>query len=855
MKKIAWLVFMLIALNASAQTHLKAVEYYLGNDDPGEGNGIAIQTSEGSFDEVVEALFKDSVLLSGYGNTFLFNIRAKDAANHWGPIFKKPINIASPIAGNGGVSRAINITAAEYFFGTSDPGEGNGNILLAFDGAFDEALEAVIQQQVSINGYGNSFLLNARMKDADNHWGPIFKKPINIASLIVGNDGSSGAIKITAAEYFFGTSDPGEGNGNTLLAFDGAFDEALEVLIQQQVSINGYGNSFLLNVRMKDADNHWGSIFKKPINIASPTSSNGGVTHAINITAAEYFFGTSDPGEGNANALLVFDGAFDEALETVFKDSVFMNHPSGGNFLLNVRAKDATQHWGALYKKVIRIPVSVSQLIAEGDTLKVCPQAIVTLHYQGPAGFSPHWSNNSTFDSTIVSAVQSGYVTVTAQLGNETYFDSIYLFVSPMPYNFFPTDSILSCGTFYTLAATAGNITYNWNTGDTSQSIVVSNSNWYKCVVTNNEGCAARDSVFVTVNSLPVVIAASSAGSVCAGSSVTLTGIGATYYTWSGGVTNGVSFIPSSSETYTVIGVDANGCTASASQYVQVNDVPSVQSCTNQHFCYGQSVATALLSGSPAGVTFDISGGASIGLANQTAVSSIPSFTATSVGTSIITITPMANGCVGASSTYTLTVTNCGNVTVHLKLFLHGYYDNNGLMQKVLYNQSVVSDPASVLADSVTVELHEATYPYSMMRTTSALLHTNGTLTCSFPDDVLGTPYYISIHHRNTIETWSAAPMTITPDMTYDFSAAASKAYANNQVDVSGNGTIWAMFTADLNQDQNVDLLDMLILEDDIALYMYGYAATDLNGDGNTDLLDVIYLDYGIANYVFSYHP
>ena len=196
-----------------------------------------------------------------------------------------------------------------------------------------------------------------------------------------------------------------------------------------------------------------------------------------------------------------------------------------------------------------------------------------------------------------------------------------------------------------------------------------------------------------------------------------------------------------------------------------------------------------------------------------------------------------------------------GNVTMHLKLFLHGYYDNNGLMQKVLYNQSVVSDPASVLADSVTVELHAASYPYSMIKTTTALLHTNGTLTCSFPNDVLGAPYYIVIHHRNTIETWSAAPMTITADMTYDFTTAASKAYANNQVDVSGNGTIWAMFTADLNQDQNVDLLDMPILEDDIALYMYGYTATDLNGDGNTDLLDVIYLDYGIANYVFSYHP
>ena len=858
MKKLIGLVLILFVLKTGAQPHIRAAEYFLGTADPGEGNGIALQATDGNFDEAVEALFRDSVLLSGNGNTILFNIRVKDAANHWGPLYKRGFNIANPnTQGTSSNARNIKITAAEYFFGTNDPGEGNANTLLVFDGAFDEAIETVLKDSVAITNLGNSFLLNIRMRDADNHWGPIFKRPINIVNPITqGGSGTARNIKVTAAEYFFGTNDPGEGNANTLLVFDGAFDEAIEAVLKDSVAITNLGNSFLLNLRMRDADNHWGPIFKRPINILNPMTQGGsGTARDIKITAAEYFFGTNDPGEGNANTLLVFDGAFDEAIETVYKNNVLLNHPVGGYFLLNIRAQDASQHWGPLYKKIIHTPINTSKLIAEGDTLKVCPQAIVTLHYQGPAGFSPHWSNNSTFDSTIVSAVQSGYVTVTAQLGNETYFDSIYLFVSPMPFNFFPTDSILSCGTFYTLAATAGNITYNWNTGDTSQSIVVSNSNWYKCVVTNNEGCAARDSVFVIVNPLPVVIAASSAVSVCAGSSVTLTGIGATYYTWSGGVTNGVSFIPSSSETYTVIGVDANGCTASASQYVQVNDVPSVQSCTNQHFCYGQSVATALLSGSPAGVTFDISGGASIGLANQTAVSSIPSFTATSVGTSIITITPMANGCVGASSTYTLTVTNCGNVTVHLKLFLHGYYDNNGLMQKVLYNQSVVSDPASVLADSVTIELHAASYPYSMIKTTTALLHTNGTLTCSFPDDVLGTPYYIVIHHRNTIETWSAAPMTITADMTYDFTTAASKAYANNQVDVSGNGTIWAMFTADLNQDQNVDLLDMPILEDDIALYMYGYAATDLNGDGNTDLLDVIYLDYGIANYVFSYHP
>ena len=37
----------------------------------------------------------------------------------------------------------------------------------------------------------------------------------------------------------------------------------------------------------------------------------------IEITNAEYFISTSDPGAGSASALIVFDGQFDEAIERV----------------------------------------------------------------------------------------------------------------------------------------------------------------------------------------------------------------------------------------------------------------------------------------------------------------------------------------------------------------------------------------------------------------------------------------------------------------------------------------------------------------------------------------------------------
>lgn len=57
--------------------------------------------------------------------------------------------------------------------------------------------------------------------------------------------------------------------------------------------------------------------------------------------------------------------------------------------------------------------------------------------------------------------------------------------------------------------------------------------------------------------------------------------------------------------------------------------------------------------------------------------------------------------------------------------------------------------------DTVTVELRNNTPPYSLVDQTKILLDNNGQGNGKFYEAVNGTPYYIVVKHRNSIETWA----------------------------------------------------------------------------------------------------
>jgi hypothetical protein len=63
---------------------------------------------------------------------------------------------------------------------------------------------------------------------------------------------------------------------------------------------------------------------------------------------------------------------------------------------------------------------------------------------------------------------------------------------------------------------------------------------------------------------------------ICFGNSTTLSGTGASTYTWSGGISDGVAFSPTATASYTVTGTATTGCTNTAVNSVTVNPLPSV---------------------------------------------------------------------------------------------------------------------------------------------------------------------------------------------------------------------------------------------------------------------------------------
>lgn len=183
----------------------------------------------------------------------------------------------------------------------------------------------------------------------------------------------------------------------------------------------------------------------------------------------------------------------------------------------------------------------------------------------------------------------------------------------------------------------SGGITYQWNTGATTDVISVNPpaNTTYTVTVTDANGCTATAQVNVTVNPLPVPVVSPNQ-SICIGQSVTLNASGGVSYYWnpSGNTTGSITVTPSTSTTYAVNVTDINGCTGTGFVNVTVNPLPVV-SLQNAFVCAGQSIT--LNPGNP-GSTYAWSNG-----------SSAQTISVSAAGTYTVTVTT-PQGCTASSS-------------------------------------------------------------------------------------------------------------------------------------------------------------------------------------------------------------
>lgn len=140
---------------------------------------------------------------------------------------------------------------------------------------------------------------------------------------------------------------------------------------------------------------------------------------------------------------------------------------------------------------------------------------------------------------------------------------------------------------------------YSWSTVTNTRVLTATTSGVYSVTVSNVNGCTGVDVVTVTVNALPTV-QASNSGPYCAGTTITLSALGATNYSWSGpnaftSLLSNPSIVNASvsqSGVYTVVGTDDNGCSASAVTTVTVNPLPVLNVTATQAgvYCFGSTV-------------------------------------------------------------------------------------------------------------------------------------------------------------------------------------------------------------------------------------------------------------------------
>ncbi len=188
--------------------------------------------------------------------------------------------------------------------------------------------------------------------------------------------------------------------------------------------------------------------------------------------------------------------------------------------------------------------------------------------------------------------------------------------------------------------------------------------------------------------------------------------------------------------------------------------------------------------------------------------------------------------------------------TLNIAAFIEGFYDEfAGQMrqtQETTDGENTYNKFTGSTVDTMSVILANANDPWEyLFQTHGVSMDPDGTMSTLVPS-AFSDDYYIVLRQRNSVETWSAVPVSFAGNtINYNFTLAASQAFGNNLKKVGEGPTSYALYSGDLvssgtEQDGYIDIYDNNEVFNKSQEGLFGYAVADVTGDAFVDIFDLV---------------
>jgi hypothetical protein len=280
-------------------THEPVKAEYFIDTDPGYGQGIPLQRI--STDTLHFVLSIEGLKAGAH----MLYVRSADDGGKWSSTVAHPLYV-SPV-------RQEQFVQMEYFFDDNDPGFGKATPLSDFAVGMEELVTMLSTDGLKAGAH----LLNVRGQRANGLWTSVTSRSF----LVIATEPLKPFV-----EYFF-DSDPGYGKGVVIKDIEKGTNRLVIDLGNLPTGAH------VLYVRSRDEEGQWSVTVCRPFYVC----------RRANLTALEYFFDNSDPGQGKATPI-----ALPTTGGNVITFEVKLTGLSTGEHTLNVRAKGSDGLWRSL---------------------------------------------------------------------------------------------------------------------------------------------------------------------------------------------------------------------------------------------------------------------------------------------------------------------------------------------------------------------------------------------------------------------------------------------------------------------------------------------------------------------------